>query len=168
MTKQANETPNSKRRRWDNDGNEEEQEIHRQLTWELLWNRDSLPPSRAHFSVSLRKYLYLSVFFFYSQLELSRFFPPKNLSLPPWPGGGVLGHASMHAARLNKSAPYSSQMLPTLQSGKKKKSLKMPKTWTKMRVHTTLMNSRVQHFLKENYKCPLKMINLNIKFEGFV
>ena len=41
---------------------------------------------------------------------------------PPWRGGGVLGHVSMHAARLKKSAPYSSQMLPTLQSGKKKKS----------------------------------------------
>ena len=29
MTKQANETPNSKRRIWDNGGNEDEQEIHR-------------------------------------------------------------------------------------------------------------------------------------------
>ena len=29
MTKQANETPNSKRKRWDDGGNGDEQEIHR-------------------------------------------------------------------------------------------------------------------------------------------
>ena len=102
-------------------------------------------PSRAHFSISLRKYLPFSVFFFYSPLQLSRFFFQKNLpppkmktspallyllsvsclekvpsQPPPWRGGSVLGHASMHAACLKKSAFYSSQMLPTLQNGKKK------------------------------------------------
>ena len=65
---------------------------------------------------SLKKILPALVFFpfFYP------FSPSSRSQPPPWRGGGVLGHASMHAARLNKSAPYSSQMLPTLQSGKKK------------------------------------------------
>ena len=65
ITKQTNETPNNKRRKWNNSDNEDEQEIHSKLTWELRHSsclvRESLfprtkPHSKNPLSVSFSPY----------------------------------------------------------------------------------------------------------------